>query len=33
MCENKLQLAFQDLEFDVQDTRIVVDMKTGRSKG
>ncbi|XP_028398152.1 deleted in azoospermia-like isoform X2 [Dendronephthya gigantea] len=33
MCETKLQLAFQDLNFDVQDTRIVLDMKTGEPKG
>ncbi|CAB3983207.1 boule-like isoform X2 [Paramuricea clavata] len=33
MCENKLHLAFQDLDFNVQDTRIVVDMRTGRKKG
>ena len=33
MSENKLHLAFQDMNFEVQDTRIVVDMNTGKRKG
>ncbi|XP_046839666.1 uncharacterized RNA-binding protein C644.16-like [Xenia sp. Carnegie-2017] len=33
MCENKLQLAFQDFNLNVKDTRIVLDLKTGERKG